>query len=106
MLSSICVCPMCLSLSFCTVYLASYCTTIQIYINALTGALSWSTEKLHTIQVSGSFSVKAGIFRMAERYNTSRWEAGHTLCGRSKKLSKMWTTFKFLCNMKLTEKQM
>lgn len=57
--------------------------------SVLTGALSWSTEKLQTIQVSGSFSVKAGIFRMAERYNTSRWEAGHTLCERSKDLLKI-----------------
>lgn len=33
----------------------------------LTAALSWSTEKLHTSHVSGSFSFVAKIFRMADR---------------------------------------
>jgi len=37
----------------------------------LTGALSCSTEKLHTIHVSGSFSLNAGIFLMADKYSTS-----------------------------------
>lgn len=45
----------------------------------LTGALSWSTEKLQTSHVSGSFSFVAKIFLMADRYSTSLWEAGHTL---------------------------
>jgi len=46
----------------------------------LTWAFSWSTEKLHTSQVSGSLSSLPGILRMADRYRTSRWDAGHTLC--------------------------
>ena len=77
----------------CVVYLTSYCTIITHLYTVLTGALLWSTEKLQTIQVSGSFSFKADIFRMAERYKTSRWEAGHTLCGRSTNIFKVWTPF-------------
>lgn len=46
----------------------------------LTCALSWSTEKLQTSQVSGSFSLLAKIFLMADRYSTSLWDAGHTRC--------------------------
>lgn len=45
----------------------------------LTGASSWSTEKLQTSHVSGSFSFLGGIILMADRYSTSLWEAGHTL---------------------------
>ena len=77
----------------CIVYLTLYCTIITRLYTILTGALLWSTEKLQTIQVSGSFSFKADIFRMAERYKTSRWEAGHTLYGRSTHLLKVWTPF-------------
>lgn len=47
-----------------------------------TWALSCSTEKLHTIQVSGSFSLLAMILRIADKYSTSLCDAGHTLCGR------------------------
>lgn len=77
----------------CFMNLALFCRIIFISITILTGALSWSTEKLQTIQVSGSFSVKAGIFRIAERYSTSLWDAGHTLCGRMKGVVTIWITF-------------
>lgn len=78
-----------------------FCFVLQNYTYLyaiLTGALSWSTEKLQTIQVSGSFSVKAGIFRIAERYSTSLWEAGHTLCERIKSVLTIWIIFFNSCH--------
>lgn len=48
------------------VYLFTYSNN-RCSHNNLTGALLWSTEKLQTSHVSGSFSFVAKIFLMADR---------------------------------------